>query len=152
MKGLNFILCFMLVLPALSQICNNTCGTDLVYNNRCDELGANPLCLPGTDCADCQMMFPTWQIVIASISLFILVVSVAGLFCFRETAIGTKTTPVDSKPANMKEIKVTIENKEPDVQRSKNAASKKPIDAQTSNQDVLVKPGAPRLPSSRTKQ
>lgn len=76
-----------------SQVCNNTCGAALVYNNRCDEEGVNPLCLPGTDCADCQMLFPVWQIVISSVSVFILFVSCVGFICFRKES--TKTPDVE---------------------------------------------------------
>lgn len=75
-----------------SQVCNNTCGEAFVYNNRCDEEGEQPLCLKGTDCADCQMTFPVWQIVISAVSVFILFGSVLALYCYREMPVAENDT------------------------------------------------------------
>ena len=177
----NLILPILLTLSVVNaQVCNNTCGTGLVYNNRCDELGNLPLCAPGTDCADCQMMFPTWQVVIASVSFFILVVAMVALFCFRDqkqnTTVDVEKAKGTAKPEKMKDVKPKSkdgkdakkgdaksdskksEGKKTDAQKStsdkkdgKKTADTKDIELEEKPKKPATKPGAPKLPSQRSK-
>ena len=156
-----------------AQVCNNTCGTGLVYNNRCDEEGNPPLCPIGTDCSDCQMIFPTWQVVIASISLFVLIVALVALFCFRDSKTGNANDVENGKATASSVVKIIgklakveenisakniVETKK-GILNAKNDASKvakKVVKmgekiAESTTQDVKKKPrpGAPKLPAQR---
>ena len=173
------LLIFTLFSFTSAQVCNNTCGTGLVYNNRCDEVGNPPLCPVGTDCSDCQMIFPTWQVVIASISLFVLVVALVALFCFRDSKTGN-TNDVESGPTatgvvkiigklskaeeNISKTKKKIESKKETVLKAKDDVTKvvdkvaKTADkisktAESTKEEVgkKLRPGAPKLPAQRPK-
>lgn len=173
------LLVFILFSLTSAQVCNNTCGTGLVYNNRCDEVGNPPLCPVGTDCSDCQMIFPTWQVVIASISLFVLVVALVALFCFRDSQTDN-TNDVEGGPTAAGVVKIirklskaeekisntskSIESKKAAIIKAKDDASKvvdkvaKTTDkisktAESTKEELgkKLRPGAPRLPAQRSK-
>ena len=176
-----FLLLFFTLFSVTSaQICNNTCGTGLVYNNRCDEVGNPPLCPLGTDCSDCQMTFPTWQIVIASISLFVLVVALVALFCFRDFKTNGTSDLESAKPTASGIVKFVgklakteqtisnaqknIETKKAAIVKAKNDASKsvdkivktgkeisKTVESTTEDVAKKLRPGAPKLPAQRAK-
>lgn len=173
------LLVFTLFSLTSAQVCNNTCGTGLVYNNRCDEVGNPPLCPLGTDCSDCQMIFPTWQVVIASISLFVLVVALVALFCFRDSKAGNNDVESGKPTAagvvkiigNLSKAEETITNTKKKIESKKAAVVKAKDDAakvvdkvaksaekisktaESTKEEVgkKLRPGAPKLPAQRPK-
>jgi hypothetical protein len=125
------------------------------------------------------MIFPTWQVVIASISLFILVVALVALFCFRESKT-SNTNDVESGPTAAGVVKIIgklskaeekisntkkkIDSKKAAVVKAKDDATKvvdkvaKTADkisktAESTKEEVgkKLRPGAPKLPAQRPK-
>lgn len=72
--------------PTLGQIttCDDSC-VGFANNQRCDEYGPTPHCALNTDCTDCRLLFPAWQIGIASVSLLLSLASFYALYRSRRS-------------------------------------------------------------------
>ena len=85
MRPAALFLFFVSNVMAQDDVCEDTCGAVYVHNNRCDEYGDPPLCAKGTDCSDCRIVFPIWQIIIASTSAFVLIFALVAMFFFHRS-------------------------------------------------------------------